>query len=89
MKNLLISAFVLLSTNAFASKIVTIKNLSNARLENAAAEIAGMEFITHSALKKVVALKGNGKSAQEIRSNTVAQALHTVCPFSMTAFQSD
>lgn len=81
MKSLLMVSLLVLSSNAFASKIATIKTLTNSRLESAVTAIAGMDIVTHSAKKKVLELKGKGATAQEIRRNTVAQAAHTLCPF--------
>lgn len=81
MKSLIFSALLVLSTNAFASKIATVKTLTNSRLETAVNALSGMDLVTHSAKKKVLELKGKGATAQEIRRNTVAQAAHTLCPF--------
>lgn len=81
MKNLFLASLLLMSSNVFASKLVTIKSLTNPTLNSAANELNKMEFLSHNGMKKVVELSGKGKTAQEIRQNTVAQVLHTVCPF--------
>lgn len=81
MKIFFLAALVLMSSNVFASKLINIKTLTNSTLESASQELAGLDLVTHSATKKVIELKGKGKTAQEIRENAVAQALHTVCPF--------
>lgn len=81
MKSLILAGLLVLSSNVFASKLVTIKNLSNTKLNAAAVEINGMDFVSHYGMKKVVELKGKGNSAQELRQNTVAQALHQTCAF--------
>lgn len=81
MKQFLFATCLVLSTNAFASKLAPIKSLTNAKLEAASSALIATDIITHSTLKKVLELKGKGSSAQEIRMNTVAQAAHTACPF--------
>ena len=81
MKNLFLVSFVLISTNLFASSMLTLKTLSNQSLNSASSELVATELVTHSTLKKVTELKGKAKTAQELRMNAVAQALHTVCPF--------
>jgi hypothetical protein len=81
MKSLILASLLVLSSNVFASKLVTIKSLTNTKLDAASSELVGMDLVTHSTLKKVIELKGKGATAQEIRMNTVAQALHSVCPF--------
>lgn len=81
MKNLFIASLLLASTNVFASKMVVIKTFSNSVIEASASEIGGMDAISHYGGKKVIELKGKGATAQEIRQNAVAQALHTLCPF--------
>lgn len=81
MKGLILASLMVLSSNVFASKLVSIKSLSNPKLDAAASELIGTDLVSHSALKKVIELKGKGTTAQEIRLNTVAQALHTVCGF--------
>lgn len=81
MKSLVMVSLLVLSTNAFASKITTIKSLTNTRIDTAVNALAGLDIVTHSAKKKVLELKGKGATAQEIRRNTVAQAAHTLCPF--------
>ena len=81
MKSLILTSFLLLSTNVFASKLIVIKNLTNQKINSARVEFTGNELVTHAALFKVSELKGKGKSVQDIRQNTVAQALHAVCSF--------
>lgn len=70
-----------MSTNVFASKIVTIKTLTNPTLDSANKNLVGLTLVTHAGMKKVIELKGKGTTPQEIRENAVAQALHTVCGF--------
>jgi hypothetical protein len=81
MKNLLLAAALLMSTNVFASQLANLKTLSNSVLESSTTEIIKLELVTHSVRKKVVVLKGKGKTAQEIRLNTMAQAAHSLCSF--------
>lgn len=81
MKNLIIAGLMVLSTNVFASKFAPISGLSNTKLNAAAAELKGMDVVTHTAFKKVIELKGKGNTAQEIRQSAVAQAAHIACPF--------
>jgi hypothetical protein len=81
MKNLFLAGLILVSSNVFASEFVNIKTLTNKTLESAKTELSTQDVISHWALKKVTKLKGKGASAQEIRQNAVAQALHTVCGF--------
>ena len=81
MKNLFLAAVIIISSNAFASKIVSVKSLTNGNLENSRLEIASTDIVTHSGTVKVLELRGNGKTAQEIRQNTIAQVLHSVCQF--------
>lgn len=81
MKGLILAGLMVVSTNVFASKINSIQTLSNAKLNAAASELIALDLVSHSSLKKVTELKGKGKTAQEIRMNTVAQVAHTACPF--------
>lgn len=81
MKHLLITGLLLASSNVFASKLVNINGFTNGTLESARAQIVKVNAVSHEATKKVLVLKGKGKTAQEVRENAVAQALHTVCPF--------
>ena len=81
MKHLLLAALIIISTNAFASKIVSIKSLTNGNLETSRLQIISADIVTHSGTMKVLELRGNGKTAQEIRQNTIAQVLHSVCQF--------
>ncbi len=81
MKNLLFLTAFTISSNIYASQITNINSLSNTLLESVTNKIIGTELVTHSTRKKVVVLKGKGKTAQEIRQNTLAQAAHTICPF--------
>lgn len=81
MKNLFLAGILLISTNAFASKMVNIKTLTNPVLEESSKELAGMDMITHTGSKKVLELKGKGNTVQELRRNAVAQAMHGLCPF--------
>lgn len=85
MKNLFLTSILLTaalaSSSVYASKLTTIKNFTNPDMNTVSSELISMDLITHSGAKKVLELKGKGTSAQEIRQNTVAQALHTLCPF--------
>ncbi len=81
MKNMILASMLLLSTQAFASKFVTIKKLSNGTLNQAAVVISNHENVTHVAYKKVIELKANGSTPQEVRQKTVGQALHALCTF--------
>jgi hypothetical protein len=81
MKNLFLAGLFIMSTNVFASNLVTINNLTNPILDNASSNLAALDIITHSGKQKVVALKGKGKTVQELRQNAVSQALHILCPF--------
>ncbi|MBC7428723.1 MAG: hypothetical protein H7336_08945 [Bacteriovorax sp.] len=81
MKNFLLIGLLVTSSNVFASKLQTIDTLSNATLESVRAAISKIPNVTHETTKKVLVLKGAGKTPQEVRMNTVAQALHTVCPY--------
>jgi len=81
MKGLILAGLMIVSTNVFASKISTIKTLSNSKLNSAATELIAIDLVSHSTLKKVTELKGKGKTLQELRMNTVAQVAHTACPF--------
>jgi hypothetical protein len=81
MKNLFLASLLLVSSNVFASKLVNVKNLTNKTLDAAVTELSKMDIVTGSATKKVIELKGKGKTAQELRANTIAQALHGVCGF--------
>lgn len=81
MKNLIIASLLVMSTNAFASKLVTIKSLSNPTILAASNTIAGLSFTSHSSAKKVLELKGKGNTAQEIRQSAMSQAFHMLCPF--------
>ena len=81
MKHLFLTALIIISSNAFASKIEPIKSLTKGTLENSRLLIASTDIVTHSGIVKVLELRGNGKTAQEIRQNTIAQVLHSVCQF--------
>lgn len=81
MKNLLAIGILISSSNVFASKMVNINSMTNPVLESVSTEIAKSDLVTHSGLKKVLVLKGNGKNEQEVRANAVAQAMHTLCGF--------
>lgn len=70
-----------MSTNVFSSTFVDLKTLSNPEVESASNVISAVELMTHSTKVKVTQLKGTGSSAQKIRRNAVAQAIHTLCPF--------
>lgn len=73
---------VLVSTNAFASKLANVKTLTNPVVESVSNELNSMpDVVTHSSKKKVLVLKASGSTAQKVRENTVAQALHTLCPY--------
>ena len=80
MKHLLMTGLLLATTSAFASSMKNIDSMTNKTLESARAEIAHTDLVTHSGIKKVLILKGNGKTAQEVRENAVAQAMHTAIP---------
>ena len=81
MKNLFLASMFALSTNVFSSTFANLKTLSNSQVESASNAINVVELITHSTKVKVTQLKGTGSSAQKIRRNAVAQAMHTLCPF--------
>jgi len=81
MKNIILVSFLLLSSQAFASKFVNIKKLTNSTLNQSAVVISNHENITHVAYKKVLELKANGSTLQEMRQKTVGQALHALCTF--------
>lgn len=81
MKNLLILGMLLTSSNVFASKFADLKSLSNSKLEAARAEMVALQIVTHSDFKKVVVLKAKGTTIQKQREATVAQAIHTLCPY--------
>ena len=81
MKNFLIVGLLLASTNIFASDLVNITSMTNKTLDAAQAQIAKLEVVTHKGLKKVTKLKGKGTTPAEIKLNTVAQAMHTLCGF--------
>lgn len=81
MKQFLILGLLLSSTSVFASKLANIDTLSNSALDAAAKSVISLEFVSHSALKKVLVLKANANSPQGMREKTVAQSLHTLCPF--------
>lgn len=72
---------LLTSSNVFASKFVELKSLSNSKLEVARTQMVALEIITHSDFKKVAVLKAKGTTAQKQREATVAQAMHTLCPY--------
>lgn len=81
MKKSLLLGLLFLSSNVFASQFGNIQSLSNSKLEAARSEMANLELITHSDFKKVVVLKAKGKTLQQQREATVAQASHTLCRF--------
>lgn len=81
MKNLLILGMLLTSSNVFASKFADLKSLSNNNLETARTEIKNLEIVTHADFKKVSVLKAKGDTPQKQREATIAQAMHTLCPF--------
>lgn len=81
MKNVILTSLLLISTQAFASKLVNIKKFTNNTVDQVATEIGKNENVTHSAYKKVIELKANANSPEEVRQNTVKQALHTLCGF--------
>lgn len=81
MKNLIIASLLVMSSNAFASKLVTLKSLSNPGLEATSKTISSLSFSSHSSAKKVLELKGKGTTAQEIRQSAMSQAFHMLCPF--------
>jgi len=81
MKRSLLLGLLLLSSNVFASTFGDIQSLSNKKLESLRAEMANLEIVTHSDFKKVVVLKAKGKTLQQQREATIAQAAHTLCRF--------
>jgi uncharacterized SAM-dependent methyltransferase len=81
MKNLLILGMLLTSSSVFASKFDSLKSLSNTKLEVARTQMVALEIVTHSDFKKVAMLKAKGATAQKQREATVAQAMHTLCPY--------
>ena len=81
MKKSLLLGLLILSSNVFASTFGDIQSLSNKKLEAARAEMANLEVVTHSDFKKVVVLKAKGKTLQQQREATIAQAAHTLCRF--------
>ncbi len=81
MKHLLITGLLLASSNVFASKMVNIKTLTNPKLEATRAALVKLDIVTHASTKKILELKGSGKTPLELRTNAIAQALHTTCPF--------
>ena len=81
MKNLVLAGLVLFSTNVFASKMVNIKTFTNPAILKAEKEVSKLEFINYTGGKKVLQLKASGSTLQEQRQKTIAQALHTLCPF--------
>jgi hypothetical protein len=81
MRKLILLAIIVSSGNVFASKLVNIQNFTNPALKEVKQSIAGLDSINYSAGKKVLDLKAVGKTAQEKRHKTVAQAIHTLCPY--------
>ncbi|MBY0415164.1 MAG: hypothetical protein K2Q18_13415 [Bdellovibrionales bacterium] len=81
MKALLTLAVLLSSTAAMSSTFGPLKTFTNLNLEKAQTAIANEEVVTHYSAKKILVLKANGKTPLEIRTKTVAQAMHTLCPF--------
>lgn len=72
---------LLTSSNVFASKFDDLKSLSNKKLEAARTEVVALEIVTHSDFKKVAVLKAKGTTVQKQREATVAQLMHTLCPY--------
>jgi hypothetical protein len=81
MKIILITLTFLITSSSFAATFGSIKSMTNKTLEAAREELIGTDFVTHSTLKKVLTLKGSGRTEQQKREKAVAQALHLVCPF--------
>jgi hypothetical protein len=69
------------STNIFASQLLNIKTFANPEMAQAKSAISKLSYINYSAAKKVLVLKAAGSTVQEKRQRTVAQALHTLCPY--------
>jgi hypothetical protein len=69
------------SSNIFASQLLNIKNFTNPEMTKAKASISKLSSINYSSAKKVLVLKATGSTLQEKRQKTVAQALHTLCPY--------
>ena len=80
MKKLFIAlTFALLSQPAFAAKLEKLSRLSNPSLESAF-RAAGKDLYS-DAFTVVKATPANGRTAAEVRRNTVAQAAHLLCGF--------
>ena len=81
MKNLLIASLIFSSTAIMASTLAPLTAMTNSTLQDSSAKIAKLELTNYSALKKVISLKAKGSTPLEIRTNTIAQAVHTLCPY--------
>ena len=81
MKNLLIASLIFSSTTLMASTFAPLTAMTNSTIQDSASKIAKLEITNYSALKKVISLKAKGSTPLEIRTNTIAQAVHTLCPY--------
>ena len=81
MKNLLIASLIFSSSTLIASTLAPLSTMTNSTLQDSQSKISKLELTNYSALKKIITLKAKGSTPLEIRTNTIAQAVHTLCSF--------
>lgn len=81
MRSLVLMLFIAFSSNVFASQLLNIENFTNPEMAKAKTSISKLSSINYSSAKKVLVLKAVGSTLQEKRQKTIAQALHTLCPY--------
>lgn len=81
MRNLVLIVCISFSASVSASQFLNISKFTRLEMNQVQSSITMLPYINLMSAKKVLVLKAVGSSLQEKRQKTLAQAMHTLCPY--------